>query len=95
MSQLCEQGDNELRFNTRECKLLNPEGKIILKGKRFENLYVVDPSFVPEVKLCLSSFMDFSYLWHKRLGHASMDLIHKLQSKDLVRGLPRINKDRT
>ena len=48
VSQLCEQGDNELRFNTRECKLLNHEGKIILKGNRFENLYVVDPSFVPE-----------------------------------------------
>src|ERR1044071_7327378 len=29
------------------------------------------------------------------LGHASMDLIHKLQAKELVRGLPQINKERT
>lgn len=95
ISQICDQGDNEVRIKSRECKVLNNKGKVILKGKRFENLYVVDPTFVPEEKMCLSSFMDSSNLWHKRLGHASIDLIYKLQSKELVRGLPIINKERT
>ena len=29
-------------------------------------------------------------LWHKRLGHASLSLLNKLVSKDLVVGLPTI-----
>ena len=29
-------------------------------------------------------------LWHKRLGHASLSLLSKLVSKDLVVGLPSI-----
>jgi len=29
-------------------------------------------------------------LWHKRLGHASLSLLNKLVSKDLVVGLPSI-----
>ena len=29
-------------------------------------------------------------LWHKRLGHASLTLLNKLVSKDLVVGLPSI-----
>ncbi|KAK2985161.1 hypothetical protein RJ640_011982 [Escallonia rubra] len=36
------------------------------------------------------------WLWHRRLGHVHMDLIKKLLSKDLVRGLPNLRfiKDR-
>ncbi|KAK2971095.1 hypothetical protein RJ640_011825 [Escallonia rubra] len=30
------------------------------------------------------------WLWHRRLGHVHMDLIKKLLSKDLVRGLPNL-----
>ncbi|KAK2980299.1 hypothetical protein RJ640_024131 [Escallonia rubra] len=30
------------------------------------------------------------WLWHRRLGHVHMDLIKKLLSKDLVRGLPKL-----
>ncbi|KAK2995198.1 hypothetical protein RJ640_000503 [Escallonia rubra] len=32
------------------------------------------------------------WLWHRRLGHVHMDLIKKLLSKDLVRGLPKLRK---
>ena len=31
-----------------------------------------------------------SWLWHRRLGHASMDLMSKLIRKDLVRGLSKV-----
>ncbi|KAL8115758.1 hypothetical protein AgCh_022311 [Apium graveolens] len=30
------------------------------------------------------------YVWHRRLGHAHMDLLNKLSKKKLVRGLPKI-----
>ena len=32
-----------------------------------------------------------SWLWHRRLSHASMDLISKLIKKDLVKGLCKMN----
>ena len=29
-----------------------------------------------------------AWLWHRRLGHASMKLITQISSKELVRGIP-------
>ena len=40
---------------------------------------------------CFSSMHDQSWLWHRRLGHANMDLISQLNKDELVRGLPKIN----
>ena len=39
---------------------------------------------------------ELSWLWHKRLGHASFHLIDKLIKKDLVVGIPHItfNEDK-
>ena len=34
---------------------------------------------------------DQSWLWHRRLGHANMDLISQLNKDELVRGLPKVN----
>ena len=34
---------------------------------------------------------DQSWLWHRRLGHANMDLISQLNKDELVRGLLKIN----
>ena len=39
---------------------------------------------------CLSALNDDVMLWHKRLGHASLSLLNKLVSKDLVVRLPSI-----
>ena len=33
---------------------------------------------------------DISWLWHRRLGHASIDLMSKPIRKDLVRGLSKV-----
>ncbi|KAL6337946.1 hypothetical protein AAG906_005411 [Vitis piasezkii] len=38
-----------------------------------------------------SSMHDQSWLWHRRLGHANMDLISQLNKDELIRGLPKIN----
>jgi len=38
----------------------------------------------------LSALDDDVILWHKRLGHASLSLLHKLVSKGLIVGLPSI-----
>ena len=39
---------------------------------------------------CLSALNNDVMLWHKRLGHASLSLLNKLVSKDLVVSLPFI-----
>ena len=39
---------------------------------------------------CLNALNDDVMLWHKRLGHASLSLMNKLVSNDLVVGLPSI-----
>jgi hypothetical protein len=31
------------------------------------------------------------WIWHKRVGHTSMETISKISKLDLVRGLPKIN----
>ena len=33
---------------------------------------------------------DQIWLWHRRLGHANMDLISQLNKDELVKGLPKI-----
>ena len=63
----------------------------MLRGKRHKNVYNVCISSLPQNTLtCLSALDDDAILWHKRLGHASLSLLNKLVSKDLVVGLPTI-----
>jgi hypothetical protein len=38
--------------------------------------------------ICLVAINENSWLWHRRLGHANMDLFSKLSKLDLVKGLP-------
>ena len=40
---------------------------------------------------CLSALSNDVMIWHKRLGRASLSLLNKLISKDLVIGLSSIN----
>ncbi|XP_070028781.1 uncharacterized protein [Nicotiana sylvestris] len=61
------------------------------KGKRVNNIYIVDLSILSENELtCLNMLDNDSLLWHKRLGYASLSQLNKLFSKDLVIGLPNI-----
>ena len=38
--------------------------------------------------------MNDSWLWHRRLGHASMKTLSKLVKNDFVIGLPKLNFDK-
>ena len=94
VSQLCDQGNNEATFTSKDCYVRNSDTKeIILKGIRFKNVYVVDHKYQPTSALCFVSLADETHLWHRRLGHANHQLIHKLHTKDLVRGLPKTQSE--
>jgi len=89
--QLCDK-DNLVVFTSNSCLVVNMDtGDIVLREKRHKNVYNVCISSLPQNTLtCLSALNDDVILWHKRLGHASLSLLSKLVSKDVVVGLPTI-----
>ena len=89
--QLCDKG-NLVVFSPKQCLIINiNHGDVVLRGKRHKNVYNVCISSLPQnILTCLSALDDDAILWHKRLGHASLSLLNKLVSKDLVVGLPTI-----
>jgi len=91
VSQLCDK-NNLVVFSPTRCLVVNMNTEdVVLRGKRHKNVYKVCIYSLPQNNLtCLSSLNDDVMLWHKRLGHASLFLLNKLVSKDLVVGLPSI-----
>ena len=90
VSQLCDK-DNLVVFSSNRYFVVNMNTGEVLRGKRHKNVYKVCISSLPQNKLtCLSALNDDIILWHKRLGHASLSLLNKLVSRDLVVGLPTI-----
>jgi len=89
--QLCDE-ENLVVFSPTRCLVVNMNtGDVVLRGKRHKNVYKVCISSLPQNTLtCLSALNDDVMLWDKRLGHASLSLLNKLISKDLVVGLPSI-----
>ena len=39
-------------------------------------------------QICLAAIKENSWLWHRRLGHASMNLLSNLSKLKLVRSMP-------
>jgi len=91
VSQLCDK-DNLVMFSPTRCLVVNMNtGDVVLRGKRHKNVYKVCISSLSQNNLtCLSALNDDVMIWHKRLGHASLLLLNKLASKNLVVGLPSI-----
>jgi len=91
VSQLCDRG-NHVEFFSDQCLITNVNsGSVVLRGKRHNNVYKVCAFSLSQNNLtCLSALDDDVMLWHKRLGRASLSLLNKLVSKDLVVGLPSI-----
>ena len=98
ISQLCDKGYT-VSFSTIMCVITNPiDNSIIFIRNRLENIYIVDLNNMSNLSQCLmaneNKNEEVSSLWHRRLGHASMDLMSKLIKKNLVKGLPKVNHER-
>ena len=66
LSQLCDQGNNEAVFTSKDCYVRNGDTKeIILKGIRFKNVYIIDHKYQPTTTLCFVCLADEAQLWHK------------------------------
>ena len=94
VSQICDQGENLVIFDSKECLVINKKtNQVILKGTRENNVYIFNQKFKPTSKLCLSVSAVDANLWHRRLGHAAPSTIFKLHQQELVRELPRIDPE--
>ncbi|GKV40372.1 hypothetical protein SLEP1_g48027 [Rubroshorea leprosula] len=92
ISQLCDKG-HKIIFESNACKVLNiHDDEVLFVGKRKGNVYIVDFDDLSSynVKCLMAKNESESWLWHRRLGHASMHLISNLSKKDLVLGLPKL-----
>ena len=92
ISQLCDKGYKVI-FDKLRCVIENAcDGKILFIGNRFGNVYTIDIECASTHDKCFSALHNDGWLWHKRLGHVSMDLISKISKNDLVKGLPKVSK---
>ena len=90
VSQLCDQGKNSVNFTRKHVKVYSSTNELLFKGVRSGGTYIFYHEFRPPRSLCLASLSEQSTLWHQKLGHASLHLLHRLEKKNLVRGLPTI-----
>ena len=60
--------------------------------KRVNNMYMIDLDDPVHENLYLTANKDnLAWLWHRRLGHASYNVLHKLVKHKMVKGLPEIS----
>ncbi|XP_058003997.1 uncharacterized protein LOC131180662 [Hevea brasiliensis] len=91
VSQLCDKGYRVV-FESKSCFVSRmSDNKMLFISERIENIYVVDLHALSnkDVK-CFVSISNDSWTWHRRLPHASMDLLANLNKDELVDGLPKI-----
>nr|GEW01898.1 zf-CCHC domain-containing protein/DUF4219 domain-containing protein/UBN2 domain-containing protein [Tanacetum cinerariifolium] len=62
-------------------------------GIRKKGLYVMKLENMPKDQICLATIDENSTLWHRRLSHVNMRLIQSLESKKLIRNLPKLKFD--
>ena len=91
ISHLCEKCFKVI-FEAYHCIIKDIQNdKTIFLGHRYDNVYTINISKYDDHDRCFSSMHYQSWLWNRRLGHASMDLISQLNKDELVKGLPKIN----
>ena len=91
ISQLCDNG-----FKVTLVPISALLGRLTMTKSTLKdidvNVYKINlDDFKSSNKVCPYSSNDDSSLWHRRLGHASMDTISKLLRKDLIKGLSKLD----
>ena len=88
---MCNSGNN-VAFNRDQCMVTNGNGTRLFVANRRGNLYKIDMSELSDQKVsCLMTLKEDHWLWHRKCGHTSLELLSKLQKYSLVRGLPNMS----
>ncbi|WVZ75786.1 LOW QUALITY PROTEIN: hypothetical protein U9M48_023817 [Paspalum notatum var. saurae] len=94
VSQLLDEGF-EVRFKKGACRVLDAEETLVCSLLPFGQVFRVDLTSVSGPVRCLvaSPSADI-WKWHRRLGHLSFDLLVRLSSMGLIRGLPKLKAEK-
>ncbi|WVZ80792.1 LOW QUALITY PROTEIN: hypothetical protein U9M48_028243 [Paspalum notatum var. saurae] len=85
VSQLLDEGF-EVRFKKGVCRVLDAEETLVFR---------VDLTSVSGPARCLVASLSADiWKWHRRLGHLSFDLLVRLSSMGLIRGLPKLRAEK-
>ncbi|WVZ63670.1 hypothetical protein U9M48_013284 [Paspalum notatum var. saurae] len=94
VSQLLEEG-YEVRFKKGCSRVLDARESLVCPVLPFGKVFRVDFSSSSGPSRCLVAGPSSDlWKWHRRLGHLRFDLLAKLSSLDLIRGLPKLKSER-
>ena len=90
LSKLLKDGF-EVRFKSNSSRILDPQGDLVCVIVPFGNVFhaAFSCSFGSSRCLMAGSSSEI-WKWHRRLGHLSFDLLARLSSLGLIRGLPKL-----
>ncbi|XP_020415606.1 uncharacterized protein LOC109948093 [Prunus persica] len=93
VSQLCDDGIVEVRFSKHGCKIIGKgDNEIVSVTRSRDNCYCIDGVNDTKEVVCNKVVNETSVLWHQRLGHVNFRDLHKLSKRELVSGLPKLDK---
>ncbi|XP_021816111.1 uncharacterized protein LOC110758542 [Prunus avium] len=93
VSQLCDDGIVEVRYSKHGCKIIGKGGnEIVSMSRSRDNCYCIDGVNDAKEVVCNKVVNETSVLWHQRLGHVNFRDLHKLSKRELVSGLPKLDK---
>ncbi|WVZ63535.1 hypothetical protein U9M48_013159 [Paspalum notatum var. saurae] len=94
VSQLLDEGF-EVHFKKGACCVLDAEETLVCSLLPFAQVFRVDLTSVSGPARCLvASPSTDIWKWHRRLGHLSFDLLVRLSSMGLIRGLPKLRAEK-
>ena len=94
VSQLLNEGF-EVRFKKGACRVLDAEEALVCSLLPFGQVFRVHLTSVSGPARCLvASHSANIWKWHRRLGHLSFDLLVRLSSMGLIRGLPKLKAEK-
>ncbi|WVZ53075.1 hypothetical protein U9M48_004062 [Paspalum notatum var. saurae] len=94
VSQLLDEGF-EVHFKKGACCVLDAEETLVCSLLPFGHVFRVDLTSVSGPARCLvGSHSADIWKWHRKLGHLSFDLLLRLSSMGLIRGLPKLRAEK-
>ncbi|WVZ80506.1 LOW QUALITY PROTEIN: hypothetical protein U9M48_027976 [Paspalum notatum var. saurae] len=94
VSQLLDEGF-EVRFKKGACCVLDAEDTLVCSLLSFGQVFRVDLTSVSGPTRCfVASPSADIWKWHRSLGHLSFDLLVRLSSMGLIRGLPKLRAEK-
>jgi hypothetical protein len=92
ISHFCD-NDLVVQFSKKKCNIFDSSGRWLMGGERTaDNCYGL-PGLTTDPQIFYNkATIDGSELWHQRLGHLNLFDMIKIASKDIVKGLPKMEK---